>query len=198
MTTIKVNPLSKSSIEKAKTMLLAYKLNLRQFPNVFSKEVERVFNEILQGQAPFDAQGLWTSYVIASSNNDWDDKSGKVFMDEEVSASAVFVFEGKVEFIEFGTGVIGKNQHGGINEDWLSKLPPPYTAYNAGPRIYHFEDENQDYWVYNDETGKHVTHGRPADPFIYRSVQELRSQAAEIAKAVYHADLNATSFSAWS
>lgn len=186
MTTICVNPLNLKDVEKARYKLLAYKKSLAQFPDLYIKEISRAFNEILKGQAPPLAQNLWSSYTIASgggfgSDNEFGESSG-------LKSTAVFVFEGRVEFIEFGTGVIGKNQHGGINTEWLDKLPPPYTEYNRGPQIVHFDDENKDYWVYFDEGRRQITHGQPANPFIYRSVKELLNQYVDIAKNVFHAN----------
>lgn len=169
MTTFSVNPLSGKSINDTLIKLQNYKESLQRFPELFAKAIEEKLNEILEGQAPPMGQGLWTSYVSVG-----EDKS-----------SAIFSFEGNVEFIEFGTGIVGKHNHDGINTDWLSKLPPPYTEYNRGPCIVHFPDENMDYWVYRDEQGMHRTQGIPADPFIYRSVQELMRQHAEIARDVF-------------
>lgn len=184
MTTISVNPLNLKSVDDARYKLLAYKESLAQFPELYVKEVNRALNEILNGQAPPLAKGMWSSYTTVGGggfggNSEFGENSG-------IGASAIFMFDGKVEFIEFGTGVVGKNQHEGINTEWLDKLPPPYLEYNRGPQIVHFNDENKDYWVYYDEGGKHVTHGQPANPFIYRSVTELRNQYVDIAKNVFH------------
>lgn len=188
MTVINVNPLSRKSIDRAQILLKEYKKTLEGFPELFVKEVQKELDSILKGEAPPEAQGLWRSYVMVKTSG------GATSNDPEATASditktaeAVFVFEGQVEFIEFGTGIVGKNDHGDVNTDWLEKLPPPYTAYNRGPTIVHFEDENMDYWVYNDG-GKLVrTQGQPANPFIYRSVQELLSKRAEIGKIAFTA-----------
>lgn len=172
MTTIPVNPLSGSSINNALILAKNYKESLKAFPEVYSKAIEAKLNEILKGQAPPMGQGLWSSYVSVG----------------EDKCTAVFTFEGNVEFIEFGTGIVGKKQHGGINTDWLDKLPGPYTEYNMGPTIVHFQDEDMDYWVYKDEQGIHRTHGIPADPFIYRSVQELMRMHAQLAREVFRSN----------
>lgn len=195
MTTISVNPLNMRSVETARAKLVAYKESLEQFPEVYMREVNRVLNEILKSQAPAYAQNMWSSYVIVGGggfggDSEFGESTG-------IGASAIFLFDGKVEFIEFGTGIIGKNNHDGINADWLNKLPPPYTAYNAGPQIHHFEDSNMDYWVYFDEQGMHVTQGQPADPFIYRSVTELMSQYADIARNVFNKNRIGRDFTVW-
>lgn len=169
MTTIKVNPLSRSSINDAIDDLRHYKESLEVFPKLFIDAASEELNKILGGQAPWNALDTWTYRV--------DHGDGK--------STALFIFDGNVEFIEFGTGIVGKKNHDGINEDWLSKLPPPYTAYNEGPMIHHFEDEDKDYWTYVDQNGVHVTHGQQANPFIYRSVMELLQKRAEIGKKVF-------------
>lgn len=184
MTTIYVNPLNMKSVDDARYKLMAYKKSLAEFPALYMREVEKVLNGILDGQAPPFAKGMWSSYVKVGGggfggNTEFGESSG-------IGASALFLFDGKVEFIEFGTGIVGEKNHEGINTDWLSKLPPPYIEYNAGPQIQHFEDSNMDYWVYYDEQGRHVTHGQPADPFIYRSVTELMDQYVDIARNVFH------------
>lgn len=167
---IKVNPLNRSSIRKAYADLVSYKESLEQFPKLFVTALSERFNEILNSQAPAEATGMWSFYIIRG----------------EDSAEGVFVFDGKVEFIEFGTGVIGLNNHDGINTEWLDRLPPPYNqGYNTGPSIVHFEDQNEDYWVYYDEGIRHWTQGVPADPFIYRSVKQLLEEKAKIARKVF-------------
>lgn len=170
MTTIKINPLSRKSIDDARYMLLQYKESVKAFPELYMKALTERFEEILGEQAPPMADGTWSSYIIHGDD-------GK--------ASGIIVFDQKVEFIEFGTGVVGKQNHGGINEEWLKRLPPPYTEYNAGPRIHHFQDENMDYWVYFDNGNWVVTHGIAADPFIYRSVQKLMTEHGKVAREVF-------------
>lgn len=195
MTTIYVNPLNLKSVDDARYKLRMYKESLAQFPEIYIKEVNKTLNEILKGQAPPLAQGMWSSYTIVGGGGFGIDSEGGET--SGVGASAIFLFDGKVEFIEFGTGVVGKNHHDGINTDWLDKLPPPYLEYNRGPQIQHFADENMDYWVYYDESGKHVTHGQPANPFIYRSVTELRNQYADIARNVFKKNNIGSDFRIW-
>lgn len=170
MPTIKVNPLDQRDIAEAITQLKMYREALAKFPILFTKELMKQFDEILQGQAPPSLNGMWKAYAIDNGDG---------------TARGIAEFDGRVEFVEFGTGIVGEKNHAGINEEWLNHLPPPYTAYNRGPTITHFEDSDMDYWVYVDETGKHVTHGVPANPFIYRSVTELMHMYGKIAKDVF-------------
>ena len=169
MTVINVNPLSRTSINEAIDELRQYKETLQEFPKLFIDAAAEELNKILGEEVPWNALDTWTYRVVH----------------EDKSSTAIFIFDGNVEFVEFGTGIVGKKNHDGINEDWLSKLPPPYTAYNEGPMIHHFEDEDKDFWTYKDQYGVHVTHGQPANPFIYRSVMELLQKRAEIGKKVF-------------
>lgn len=171
MTTLKVNPLNLKSVNNAIQDIARYKESLKQFPNTFITELMKEFEKILEGQKPPLLSGMWNTYIIQK---------------EDGSARGVVEFDGRVEFIEFGTGVVGKNNNQGINTEWLNKLPPPYLEYNKGPQITHFENENLDYWVYVDSNGNFkTTHGVKANPFIYRSVVELMEQYDKIAKNAF-------------
>lgn len=160
--TIKVNPLRQSSIQKAISELEAYKRLLEEFPIKYTEAMMEAFKSILMEEAPSSAQGMIKS-VYCENYGD--------------HAEGVVVFDGHVEFIEFGTGIIGLNLHEGINDEWLNALPPPYNIYwNTGAYIVHDRKspEDLDYWRYKDESGHWViTNGVPANPFMYRSVERL-------------------------
>ena len=161
---IKVNPYRTSSIQKAIDKLRALKEVLRQFPSEYVEAVCERFNEILNEQAPMDASGMWE---LRYEEGD----SGRV---------GVFAFRGEVEFIEFGTGIVGKEHHDGANMEWAERLPPPYTGYESG----HYINLKTHEWHYWQNGHWIVTTGREADPFIYRSVQQLLEESCEIARRV--------------
>lgn len=179
MTTIKVNPMSMKSITNAQKQLSAYKESLKDFPKMYAEALNKRFEEILGEEAPAMADGMWSSYVRYGDGGE---------------ASGIIVFDQSVEFIEFGTGIVGKKNHADINMEWLKKLPPPYTEYNAGPMIHHYEDENKDYWAYFDGGKWNVTHGIAADPFIYRSVRKIMEEYADIARNVFGKNLFGSNF----
>lgn len=159
---IKVNPFRVSSIEKAIKELKAVKYVLLQSPSEYVEAISERFNEILNEQAPNEAKGLW-EYKLIDGNN-----GGK---------TGLFTFKGEVEFIEFGTGIVGKENHDGANMEWATRLPPPYTGYESGKHINPITHT----WVY-EQNGVHiVTKGQVADPFIYRSVQQVISESGAIA-----------------
>ncbi len=159
---IKVNPLRHSSILKALKELETYKKLLEEFPAKYTQEMMKAFNEFLMEEAPPSGIGLLKSIDVIDDGN---------------HAEGVVVFDGHVEFIEFGTGVIGLNLHEGINDEWLNALPPPYNkGWNTGEYIIHARHSvwDLDYWKYRDDNGNWVvTNGIPANPFMYRAVERL-------------------------
>jgi hypothetical protein len=175
---ITVNPLSKQSIVKAIVQLKMYKKRLEAIPNEIVMRVTMELVKIAEQQAPPDAKGLVWPII--------DAETGK----------GALVADGQVEFIEFGTGVVGAKDHDSINEEWLTSLPPPYNiGYDTGPAIIHTAQGC--YWYYRSPDGDEYsdpvkskngdlwkTSGRPADPFLWRSVQELLTEYKEIVKAV--------------
>lgn len=168
--TIKVNPLRVSSINKAIIELGAYKKLLIEFPKLYVDAMMEALQQFLQEEAPSSALGLMRNIYVT----DLGDK-----------AEGVVVFDGHVEFIEFGTGIIGLNLHYGINDEWLNALPSPYNiGWNTGTYIVH-NTEGLDYWRYKDESGKWViTNGIPANPFMYRSVERLIGEHRRIRNEV--------------
>lgn len=157
--TIKVNPLRLSSIQKAIRELQAYKKLLEEFPIKYTNAMMEALTGFLAEEAPSSAFGLMKSVYVINNGS---------------KAEGVVVFDGHVEFIEFGTGIIGLNLNEGINDEWLNALPPPYNIYwNTGAYIVH-NNEGLDYWKYKDSSGKWVTtNGIPANPFMYRAVERL-------------------------
>lgn len=163
-TTINVNPLKTSSIDEAIKKLKAIKNAYNELSSAYIDALCERFNEILNEQAPEEAKGKW-EYRAEDSEN------GKM---------GVFHFQGDVEFIEFGTGIVGKENHDGANMEWAEKLPPPYTGYESG----HFINPITHEWRFWKNGKWIVTTGREADPFIYRSVQQLLEESPEIIRKV--------------
>ncbi len=159
---IKVNPLRMSSIKKAINELTAYKRLLEEFPQKYTQAMMDTFKEFLMEEMPPSAMGMLKTIDVIDNGN---------------HAEGIVVFDGHVEFIEFGTGIIGLNLHDGINDEWLNALPPPYNkGWNTGEYIIHARTSewDLDYWRYRDESGNWVTtNGIPANPFMYRSVERL-------------------------
>lgn len=156
---IKVNPLRLSSIQKAIDELNAYRKLLEEFPKRYTEEMIKALTQFIQEEAPMEGIALMKSVDVV----DYGDH-----------AEGVIVFDGHVEFIEFGTGIVGLNAHEGINDEWLDSLPPPYNVgWNTGTYIIHTGD-GRDFWRYRTEDGGWAfTSGVPANPFLCRSVERL-------------------------
>lgn len=164
---IKVNPYKSSDIERAIRELKDYKRKLLNFSHAYMEAIGVRFDEILGEEAPPEAQGLWSKGEVEDTEN---------------GAKIAFTFAGETEFIEFGTGIVGKENHDGANMEWAEKLPPPYTQYetNLGITI----DPKTHIWWYWNGSGFTGTKGRKADPFIYRSTTRLKEEVVDIAKKV--------------
>lgn len=140
---------------------------LKRFPTEYTRALSEYFAQTLNTEAP-NMSAHWIMDIKES----------------EDKCTGIFMFDGLVQFIEFGSGYIGMIKHDGINEEWLSKLPPPYNqGYNVGTGyIRNRENPPLSYWVYKKDGEYITTQGQPADPFIYRSVQQLLDARASIAK----------------
>ncbi len=168
MKTINVNPLRVSSITNAIQQLKDYQAMLQNFPEMYTKALVEFLIETLHEEAP-----KMDKYFI------WD------IRDTDKGSEGVIIFDGIVQFVEFGTGLVGETSNDGINTEWLSKLPPPYNeGYQSrkGEIGHHIDSEGQDYWVYQKDGRYWSTYGQKANPFIYRSVQRLLDERKAIAQ----------------
>lgn len=164
MKVINVNPLSTKSINKAIKELEDYKKMLKEFPNKYVRALSEYMSDTLNIEAP-----QMTAHWILNI----EEADGK--------ATGIFIFDGICKFVEFGTGLMGMKFHDGVNADWFSKLPPPYNqGYNTGTCIKNKDNPEMSYWVYEKNGSYYTTQGQQANPFIYRSVQELLSARENI------------------
>lgn len=168
MKIIDVNPLRTSSITAAIKQLEDYRAMLKNFPEMYTKALVEFLVETLHEEAPkMDKYFIWD---IRETNS---------------GSEGVIIFDGIVQFVEFGTGLVGENSHEGINMEWLSKLPPPYNVgYQSrkGEVGHHLDRNGEDYWVYQKDGRFWSTYGQKANPFIYRSVQRLLDERKNIAQ----------------
>lgn len=172
---IKVNPLKLSSINKAIKDLEKYRKTLREFPEKYVRALSEFFAQTLSIEAP----NMTSHWVMDIRETD-------------KGVKGVFIFDGLVQFVEFGSGLVGSMNHEGINDEWLSKLPPPYNIgyeSNKGGFAHYLDKQGVDYWVYPKEGRFYSTYGQKANPFIYRSVNELLEKRAEIFEQVRNAGL---------
>lgn len=169
MKTIKVNPLNQDSINNAIDELKAYEKMLREFPAKYTRALSEYLYQTLRIQEP-DMSDHWILDI----------------REEDGKAKGVFIFDGIVQFVEFGSGLIGSQNHDGINTEWLAHLPPPYNVgYESrkGGFAHYIDRFGDDYWIYPKNGRFYSTYGQKANPFIYRSVQELLEARAKIARS---------------
>lgn len=80
-------------------------------------------------------------------------------------------------FVEFGSGVHNNVPVGGSLHPWGSGLG--FTIGSYGP------NGARDFWVFRDPSGKHYTHGVPAQMPMYRAYTSVRSNLVAIARRVF-------------
>jgi len=124
----------------------------------------------------FEAEELKTEIennydaYINSLGNDHRDHSYNVHIVPRSNGGYTVEVNGlQVIYDEFGTGIIAfnkqhpdKGKYGNLN------------GYNTGPKIRHFADSSQDYWIFPGSDGKFVlTHGTEPGQFMYDSVNNM-------------------------
>jgi hypothetical protein len=98
-----------------------------------------------------------------------------------LNAGFVKVASDHVAFVEFGTGVIGKNSPH-KNGEYLSKAA---WSYASGTKIFTTKDGRVG-WIYpTDDGGFRFTEGMESRPFMYETALELQSKCEQMAKEVF-------------
>lgn len=85
-------------------------------------------------------------------------------------------------YVEFGTGPMGAQNHGGISP----YVSPSYTTafYVRNPKSRHFGEElrtpsGMPYWIYNSGGQFYATSGQPARPYMYPASKEAEPILAD-------------------
>ena len=98
-----------------------------------------------------------------------------------LNAGFVRVTNDHVAFVEFGTGVVGKNSPH-KNGEYLSKAAWQYAT---GPKIITTKDGRVG-WIYpTDDGGFRFTEGMAARPFMYETALQLQRKFPQMAKEVF-------------
>ena len=98
-----------------------------------------------------------------------------------LNAGFVRVTSDHVAFVEFGTGVVGKNSPH-KNGEYLSKAAWQYAS---GAKIFTTQDGRVG-WIYpTDDGGFRFTEGMPSRPFMYETALELQGKFEQMAKEVF-------------
>ena len=98
-----------------------------------------------------------------------------------LNAGFVKVASDHVAFVEFGTGVVGRNSPH-TNGEYLSKAA---WSYASGSKIFTTKDGRVG-WIYpTDDGGFRFTEGMVARPFMYETALELEREVTRMAKEVF-------------
>lgn len=161
---IVVNPLSTTSIREAQKQIEQYKIDLANKVNLFTQRLAEIGVGIAQARA-IDLDAYYSGNLVASINL----KQGDVI--QHGSKWVVYTDCPYAKYVEFGTGIVGKD----FPHDIASQLGWKYDINNHGKAG----------WYYHDATGFHWTNGMSARPFMYEASLELGLRVSKVAKEVF-------------
>jgi HK97 gp10 family phage protein len=102
------------------------------------------------------------------------------YMDES-NHSATIIAGSHCIYIEFGTGVVGAgNSH--PSAEWIAFMS---WAYGSGGTIFTTKDGRTGWYYPADDGTWKFTEGMESRPFMYQTVQYLKSQKEKVAKDVF-------------
>lgn len=171
MKNIQVNVLDPKSIEKAIKELNAYK-----------KEVETKTTELAKRLTDLGADIVRMKIVSMGAYYSGELLHGvDGYFSPTLNAGFIRVTSDHAAFVEFGTGVVGKNSSH-PNAEYLSKAS---WGYATGSKIFTTQDGRVG-WIYpTDDGGFRFTEGMQSRPFMYETALELERQYMQIAKEVF-------------
>lgn len=171
--TININLFDQKSIQAAVKALRDYENSLEYKCRLLAETLAKKGVEIAKVQIA-DLDAIFTSELLQSINSEYvgSVKGGGVW--------AVVAGTDHAAFVEFGTGVVGKQSpyKGNLPEgvDW---------QYASGKTIRQLADGRYG-WFYPADDGKwYFTEGMPSRPFMYLTAIELRDIVSQTAKVVF-------------
>lgn len=170
---ITINALSKSSIENAIRQLRAYQNDLTYKCQLLAEKLAEKGVEIARVQIA-DLDAIFTSELISSIHAEYkgSTKGGSVW--------SVVVGTDHAMFVEFGTGIVGKQS------PYPGELPDGVSwEYASGKTIRQLADGRYG-WFYKDNDGQWwFTEGMPSRPFMYYTSNQLKDIVLKTAKEVF-------------
>lgn len=158
--------LSYKGITKLIEDLTAYKESLGDKCNEIVRQLEEMGLEKAKALCPVDTGEARDSIVG--------------YMDEG-EHTATIIAGSHCIYIEFGTGVVGKgSQH--PSPEWLAFME---WAYGSGGTIFKTKDGRIGWYYPADDGTWKFTEGMPSRPFMYETVQYLRSQLSRVAAEAF-------------
>ena len=167
-----VNIMSPSSIDSIIKELNAYKNSIPMKTSIFCERLAEFGVESAKTYV-YSVDAIFTTELFNSIHSEkrQDDGNRIVFAVVASSEHAVFV--------EFGTGIIGKES------------PYPYPLpnganwqYASGKTIRQLSDGRYG-WFYNRDGNWYFTEGMPSRPFMYPAAMEMQENIKKIAKEVF-------------
>jgi hypothetical protein len=162
--TININLFDQKSIQAAVKALKDYENSLTYKCRLLAETLAEKGIEIARVQIA-DLDAIFTSELLQSIHSEYvgSVKGGGVW--------AVVAGTDHAAFVEFGTGVVGKQS------------PYPYQL----PEGVDWQDASGKYgWFYPADDGKwYFTEGMPSRPFMYLTAIELRDIVSQTAKVVF-------------
>ncbi len=159
------------SIENAINEILEYR-----------KDVERKTQVLVQRLTDYGAEIARIKIVNAGAVYSGELLSGVGgYFSPLLNAGFVKVTSDHVAFVEFGTGVVGK-QYSHTNGEYLSKAS---WGYATGQKIFTTKDGKIG-WIYPTDSGEfRFTEGMKSRPFMYETALELQKEFPRMAKEVF-------------
>lgn len=170
---INIDIMSKRSIDAAIKQLEQYTNSVEYKAKLLAEKLSERGVEIARVQiAELDA--IFRSELISSLHNAYEGsfKGGAVY--------AVIAGSDHAFFVEFGTGVVGKQS------PYKGKLPDGVTwEYATGKTIHQLADGRIG-WFFPLDGEWYFTEGMPSRPFMYNTANELRKIVKEVAQEVFN------------
>ena len=171
MKTITVNLNEKDSIKNAVKDLKKYR-----------KKLENNTRKLVQKLTDLGAKVVKVKIVNMGAYYSGELLSGAVgYYSPTLNAGFVKVASDHVAFVEFGTGIVGKNASH-KNGEYLAKAS---WSYASGTKIFTTKNGKVG-WIYpTDDGGFRFTEGMKSRPFMYETALELQREFPRIAKEVF-------------
>lgn len=100
---------------------------------------------------------------------------------DEAEGVGIISAGGYCKYIEFGTGVKGRDSSH-PSEEYKAIMQ---WAYNSGATIFTTKDGREGWYYPADDGTWRFTEGMPSRPFMYETAQYLRKEATKIASEVF-------------
>ena len=171
MKTITVNLNEKDSIKNAIKDLKKYR-----------RKLENNTRKLVQKLTDLGANVVKVKIVNMGAYYSGELLSGAMgYYSPTLNAGFVKVTSDHVAFVEFGTGIVGKNASH-ENGEYLAKAS---WSYASGTKIFTTKNGKVG-WIYpTDDGGFRFTEGMKSRPFMYETALELQREFPRIAKEVF-------------